>query len=63
MPASLIVADPSTSMPIRQSSIVSDLAFNVPSTIMQDFAFEIVTLSSVAVPMGEMVRASQTPAL
>ena len=63
MVTSSISAEPSTSIPIKQSSIVRDFAANTPSTIKHDFAFEIVTLSSVALPIEEIVSASQTPAL
>ena len=41
---------PATSIPIKQSSIVSDVAVRAPSAIIHDFAFEIVTLSRNAVP-------------
>ena len=61
--ASLIVAVPATSIPIRQSSINKLVAVKVPSTMIQDFALEIVTSFKSATPNEVMVNASQTPAL
>ena len=51
-----MVAVPSTSIPIRQSCKSRFLAVRAPSTIIQDLAFEIVTLSNVAEPVEVIVR-------
>ena len=56
-------AMPETSMPIKQSSTVRDFAASIPSTIAHDLALDIVTLSSIALPLDVISRESHTPAL